>query len=52
MICVLAATATKLTKLKPVRRGFLVLGLYVVAALALTALKHNIIARHLVISDF
>jgi hypothetical protein len=52
MIGVLAATATKFTKLKPIGRGFLVLGRYVVAALALITLKHNIIAWHLIISDF
>jgi hypothetical protein len=42
----LAATATKLAKLKPVRRGLLVLGRHVVAVLAVIALKHNIIAWH------
>jgi hypothetical protein len=52
MIGVLAATATKFTKLKPIGRGLLVFGRYVVAALALITLKHNIIAWHLTISDF
>jgi hypothetical protein len=52
MISVFAATATELTKLKPVRRGLLILGRYVVAALACTTLKNNIIAWHLLISDF
>jgi hypothetical protein len=46
VIRVLAATATKLTKLKPVGRGLLVFGRYVVAALALVTLQNNIIARH------
>jgi len=52
MISVFAATATELAKLKPVRRGLLILGRYVVAALACTTLKNNIIAWHLFISDF
>ena len=51
VISVLAATATKLTKLKPVRRGLLILGRYVVAALACTTLKNNIIAWHNLNSD-
>ena len=46
MISVFAATATELTKLKPIRRGLLILGRYVVAALACTTLKNNIIAWH------
>jgi hypothetical protein len=52
MISVLAATATELAKLQPIRRGLLILGRYVVAALAYTTLKSNIIARHLAIPDF
>jgi hypothetical protein len=47
MISVLAATSTKLTKLKPVRRGLLVLGRNVITAFALTTLKHNIVAWHI-----
>jgi hypothetical protein len=47
MISVLAATATELAKLKPIRRGLFILGRYVVAALAYTTLKNNIIAWHL-----
>ena len=43
---VLAATATKLTKLKPVGRGLLVFGRDVVAALAFVTLKNNVIAWH------
>src|SRR6266511_2057209 len=50
MISVFAATATELTELKPIRRG-LIIGRYVVAALACTTLKNNIIAWHLLISD-
>lgn len=46
MISVLATTATELAELKPIRRGLLILGLNVVAALALITLKHNIIAWH------
>jgi hypothetical protein len=53
MISVFAATATKLTKLKPVWRGLLVLSRYVVAAFALVTLKHDVVAWHnLSISDF
>jgi len=52
MISVFAATATELAKLKPIRRGLFILGRYVVAALACTTLKNNIIAWHLLISDF
>ena len=52
MISVFAATAAELAKLKPVRRGLLILGRYVVAALACTTLKNNIVAWHLFISDF
>jgi hypothetical protein len=52
VISVFAATATELAKLKPIRRGLLILGRYVVTALAFTTLKNNIIAWHLLISDF
>ena len=47
MISVFAATATELAKLKPIRRGLFILGRYVVAALTVDTLKHNIIAWHL-----
>ncbi len=47
---VLSATATKLLKLKPVGRSFLVLRRNVIAALALTTLKHDVVAWHLLIS--
>ena len=46
VISVFAATAAELAKLKPVRRGLLILGRYVVSALACTTLKNNIIAWH------
>ena len=46
MISVFAATAAELAKLKPIRRGLLILGRYVVSALACTTLKNNIIAWH------
>jgi hypothetical protein len=52
MVSVFAATAAELAKLKPIRRGLLILGRYVVTALACTTLKNNIIAWHLFISDF
>jgi hypothetical protein len=52
MISVLAATATELAKLKPIRRGLFILGRYVVATLANITLKNNVIARHLATSDF
>jgi hypothetical protein len=47
MTSVLAATATELAKLKPIRRGLFILGRYVVAALANTTLQNNVIAWHL-----
>jgi hypothetical protein len=47
MISVFAATATELAKLKPIRRGLLILGRYVVTAFAVNTLKNNIIAWHL-----
>jgi hypothetical protein len=46
MISVFAATATELAELKPIRRGLLILGRYVVAAFAVVTLKNNIIAWH------
>ena len=46
MVSVFAATAAELAKLKPIRRGLLILGRYVVAALAINTLKNNIIAWH------
>jgi hypothetical protein len=52
VICVLSATATKLTKLKPIRRGLFILSRNVVATLAVLTLKHNVISRHLLISNF
>jgi hypothetical protein len=52
MIRVFAATATELTELQPIRRGLLILGRYVVAALALIALKHDVVAWHNSISNF
>ncbi len=52
MISVFAATATELAELKPIRRGFLILGRYVVATFAINTLKNNIIAWHPGISDF
>ena len=50
MISVFAATATELAELKPIRRGLLILGRYVVAALALVTLKNNIVAWHFLIT--
>jgi hypothetical protein len=47
MISVFTATATELAELKPIGRGLLILGRYVVAAFACTTLKNNIIAWHL-----
>ena len=46
MISVFTATATELAELKPVRRGLLILGRDVIAALTVNTLKHNIIAWH------
>jgi hypothetical protein len=42
----LSATTAELLKLQPVGRGFLILGRRVVAALAVSALEHNVVARH------
>ena len=52
MISVFAATATELTELKPVRRGLLILGRNVVAALTVRTLKYYVIAWHFLISNF
>ena len=49
---VLAATATEFAEFQAIRRGFLILGRHVVPALAITTLKHNVIAWHLLISYF
>ena len=46
MASVFAATPTEFLKLQPVGRGFLILCRCVVAALAVSALEHNVIARH------
>ena len=46
MISVFTATAAELAELKPIRRGLLILGRYVVTALTRTTLKNNIIAWH------
>jgi hypothetical protein len=46
MISVFAATAAELAELKPVRRGFLILGRYVVSTLTSTTLKNYIVAWH------
>jgi hypothetical protein len=51
MISVLTATSTELAELKPIRRSLFVLRRYVIAALAVVALQHNIIAWHKSISD-
>ena len=52
VIGVLAATATELAEFKPVGRGLLILGRYVVSTLAVVTLKHNIIAWHNLNPDF
>jgi hypothetical protein len=44
---VLAAAAAKLIEFETLRRRFLVLRRHVVAAFALGALQHNVIARHI-----
>ena len=46
VISVLTATATELTKLKPIWRGLLILSRNVVAVLAVLTLQHNVISRH------
>ena len=47
VISVFAATATELTKLQPVGRGFLILSRNVVAALTLATLKDDVVSRHI-----
>jgi len=46
VISVLPATATELTKLKPVGRGLFILGRYVIPTLTLVTLKNYIVAWH------
>ena len=46
MASVLAATTTKLLEFQPIGGGLLILSRSVVAALAVSALEHNVIARH------
>ena len=46
MQLVLAAAATELFELKPVRRVLLVLSRHVIALFALGALQNNVISRH------
>jgi hypothetical protein len=46
MTRVLAATATEFAEFQAIRRGLLILGRHVVPALAILALKHNVIAWH------
>ena len=46
VIRVLTAAPAELLKLQPIRRRFLVLARYVIAALTITALQHNVIAWH------
>jgi hypothetical protein len=42
----LAATATEFAEFQAVGRGLLILGRYVIPALACLTLKHNVIAWH------
>jgi len=51
MIRMLTAASAELLKLQTFSRRLLVLGCYVVAALAIRALQHNIVTRHNIISD-
>lgn len=46
VIRVLTAAPAELLELQPIRRRFLVLARYVIAALAITALQYNVIAWH------
>jgi hypothetical protein len=47
MTCVLAATATEFAEFQTVGRCLLILGRHVVPTFAIRALKHNVIAWHL-----
>ncbi len=49
---VFAATATEFAEFQPIGRGLLILGRHVVPALAIVTLKHNVIAWHVLISNF
>ena len=46
VISMLAATATELAEFQAIGRGLLILGRYVIPALACLTLKHNVIAWH------
>ena len=46
MVCVLTAAPAELTKLQTIGRCLLILGGYVVATLAISALQHNVVTRH------
>ena len=46
MRCVLTAAAAELAEFQTFSRRLLVLRRYVIAALAITALQHNIVTRH------
>ena len=46
VISMLAATATEFAEFQPVGRGLLILGRYVIPALACLTLQDNIIAWH------
>jgi hypothetical protein len=48
----LTATATEFAEFQPIRRRLLVFGRNVVATLTVLTLKHNVIAWHIVISNF
>ena len=43
---VFSATAAELAEFQPIGRGLLILGRYVIPALACLTLKHNVIAWH------
>jgi hypothetical protein len=51
MIRVLTAAPAELLKLQAIRSCLLVLGRYVIAALTIAALQHNVIAWHYLIPD-
>jgi hypothetical protein len=46
MRCVFTAAAAELAEFQTLSRGLFVLRRYVITALAITALQHNIVTRH------
>ena len=52
MRCVFTAAAAEFTEFQTLSRRLLILRRYVIAALAITALQHNIVTRHSLFPNF